>query len=71
MNKLNPFLALTVSLPLIFLSNLSDTEAVALVANLCKTSLIKATAISISALYLFYHSYYLMFYQKIYLIELF
>ena len=39
MNKVNPFAALTTSFPLIFLSNLSNTDEVALVTNLGKTSL--------------------------------
>ena len=38
MNKVNPFLVLTASFPLIFLSNLSNTDEVALVGNLGKTS---------------------------------
>ena len=41
MNKVNPFLALTALCPLIFLSNLSNTDEVALFANLGKTSLSK------------------------------
>ena len=41
MNNVNPFPALTAPFPLIFLSNLSNTDEVALVANLGKTSLAK------------------------------
>ena len=37
MNKLSPFPAITAPCPLIFLSNLSNTDEVALVANLNKT----------------------------------
>ena len=40
-NKVNPFPALTVPSPLIFLSNLSNTKEFALVANLGKTFLAK------------------------------
>ena len=42
-NKLNTLPALTKVLPLIFLSNLSIPDEVALVANLGKTSLAKGT----------------------------
>ena len=42
-NKVNPFSALTAPFPLIFLSSLSNTEEVVLVANLGKTSLAKRT----------------------------
>ena len=48
MNKVNPFPALTASTPLIFLSTLSYTVEVALVASLSKTSLAKETAKSAS-----------------------
>ena len=41
---MNPFPALTAPFALTFLSNLSNTEEVALVANLGKTSLAKGTA---------------------------
>ena len=41
MNKVNPSPGLTTRFPVIFLSNLSNTEEVALVANLAKTSLAK------------------------------
>ena len=41
MNNVNPFPALTAPFPLIFLSSLSNTDEVALVANLGKTSLAK------------------------------
>ena len=44
MNKVNPFTDLTASRPFIFLSNLSNTEELALVANLGKRSLAKGTA---------------------------
>ena len=43
-NKLNSFRAPTASCPLTFLSNLSNREKVALVANLTKTCLAKVTA---------------------------
>ena len=42
-NKLNPFLYLTAPCPVILFSNLSNTEEVALVANLGKKSLAKGT----------------------------
>ena len=51
MNKVNPFRALTTPLPLIFLSNLSNTDEVALVANLGKTCLAKGTARSNNAFF--------------------
>ena len=41
---MNPLPALTVRCPVFFFSNLSNTEEVALVANLGKTSLAKGTA---------------------------
>ena len=41
---MNPFPALAVSFALTFLSSLSNTDEVALVANLGKTSLAKGTA---------------------------
>ena len=41
---MNPFSALTAHCPFILLSNLSNTEEVALVANLGKISLAKGTA---------------------------
>ena len=43
-NKVNPFSALTASYPLIFLSNLSNTDEFALDANLGKTPLAKGRA---------------------------
>ena len=49
MDKVNPFPALTAPRPLTFLSNLPNTDAVALVANLGKTYLAKGTARSNSA----------------------
>ena len=49
MNKLNFFPALTAPHPLNFLSNLSNSDEVALVANLGKTSLAKGTERSIRA----------------------
>ena len=45
MNKFNPFPALTTPFPLIFLSSLSISDEVALVANLGKTYLVKYTTI--------------------------
>ena len=51
MNKVNPFPALTAPRPLIFLSTSSNTEEVALVANLGKTSLVKGTARSNNAFF--------------------
>ena len=47
MSKVNPFLALTTPFWLIFLSSLSNTDKVALVANLGKIFLVKKTARSI------------------------
>ena len=44
MNQVNPFPSLTAPFPLIFLLNLSNTEEVASVTNLRKTSLGKKTA---------------------------
>ena len=41
MNKVNPFSAITALYLLVFLLNLSDTDEVALVATLGKTSLAK------------------------------
>ena len=41
MIKVNPFPALATPLPLISFSNLYNTDEVALVTNLCKTSLAK------------------------------
>ena len=64
MKKVNTFPALMAPCPLIFLSNLSNTDKVALAANLRKTSSTWETASSV-------RSYYLMFYQEIYLAELF
>ena len=49
MNKVNPFPAPTASCPLIFLSNLSITDEVALVAYCGKIFLIKGTANFVSA----------------------
>ena len=49
MNKMNPFPALAAPLLLISLSNLSNTDKVALVANSGKTALAKETAKSIGA----------------------
>ena len=46
---MNPFPALTTPCPLTSLSNLSNTDEDALVANLDETSLAKGTAGSISA----------------------
>ena len=59
---MNPFPALTVPSPLIFLSNLSNTKEVALVANLGKTFLAKKKQQEQDLLVLFclnYSSYYL------------
>ena len=47
MSKVNPFLALTTPFWLIFLSSLSNTDKVALVANLGKIFIVKKTARSI------------------------
>ena len=44
MNKMNPFTALTDIRPLIFLSNLSNIDELALVVNIGKISLAKRTA---------------------------
>ena len=67
MNQVNPFPPLTAPFPLIFLSNLSKINEIALVSNLGKTSLAKGTATFISKskqlFCLNYSSYYLMFYQ--------
>ena len=46
MNKVRPFPALIAPCRLIFLSNLSNTDKVALVANSGKTSLVKGTTSS-------------------------
>ena len=43
MNKKNPFPTLIAAFPLIFLSNLSKIDKVALAANLGKSSLTKGT----------------------------
>ena len=44
MNKMNSFFALATLFRLFFLSNLSNTDKVSLVASLGKTSLAKLTA---------------------------
>ena len=49
MNKVNPFLSLIAPFLLIFLSNVSIVDEVALDANLDQTSLVKGTARSHSA----------------------
>ena len=54
MNKKNPFPALTAAFPLIFLSNISKMDEVALAANLGKSSLTKGTE---SLIMLFGRSY--------------
>ena len=51
MSKVNPLPALTATLPLIFLSNLSNADEVALVSSFGKTSLAKGTARSSNALF--------------------
>ena len=51
---MNPFPALTAPFALTFLSNLSNTEEVALVANLGKTSLAKGTACFFWSSYVFF-----------------
>ena len=61
MNKVNPFLALA------FISNLSNTYEVALVANLGKTYLAKGT----TSLTIPFCQNYLLFYHEILLIEWF
>ena len=50
MNKVNPYPAFTVPFPLIFNSNLSNTDEVVLVACLGKENLVKKTAKSNNAL---------------------
>ena len=69
MNKVNPFPTLTTPCPIAFLLNLSNTDDVALVPNLGKTSSSKGTARSSNVFVLNYSSYYLKFYQGIYLIQ--
>ena len=51
MSKVNPLPGLTATLPLIFLSNLSNADEVALVSSFGKTSLAKGTARSSNALF--------------------
>ena len=48
---MNPLPALTAPCPVIFFSNLSNTEEVSLVANSGKTSLAKGTAILVGAFF--------------------
>ena len=59
MNKFNSFHALATPCSLIFLSNISNTDEVALLTNVGKTSLVKGTL------------HYLKFSQEIHPIELF
>ena len=67
---MNHFPALTAPCPLIFLSDLSHSDEVALLANSDKTSLPKGTARSNNAYCASYPSYYLKSYQEFFVIEL-
>ena len=72
MNKFNPFPVLSTHLLLIFFSNLSNTDKVALVANLSETYLPIPLANNLIIIFFLKDSaYYLKFYQEIHLIELF
>ena len=67
MNKVNPFPALTVSIPLIFLSNLLIELEAKLLINQGKLSLAKRIARSVITFYLNFLTYY----KEIHLIESF
>ena len=72
LNKLYPFPALTAPCPVSFLSNLSNTDKVALVISLgSKTSLVKEKQRLIMLFCPNYPLYYLTFYKEILLIEFF